>query len=74
MNTNTMNNNIVSIDQIFSEQHLHIDNQQDQNLTQNETKSEEVINGINEMKKSPMTPTRLYVSFFSFSIIIEISH
>jgi hypothetical protein len=74
MNANTMNNNIIPIDQISSEQHLHIDNQQDQNSTKYDTKSKEVINRINEMKKSPMASTLLYVSFFSFSIIIEIFH
>jgi hypothetical protein len=74
MNANTMNNNIIPIDQISSEQHLHIDNQQDHNSTKYDTKSKEVINRINEMKKSPMASTPLYVSFFSFSIIIEIFH
>jgi hypothetical protein len=48
--------------QISSEQHLNIDNQQ------NDTKSNEVVNGIKKIKKSPMNPTPLYVSFFSLSI------
>ncbi len=69
-----MNNNIVPIDQISSEQHLHIDNQQDQNSTQNDTKSKEIGSGIKQAKKSPMNPTPLYVSFLSFSILIQISH
>ncbi len=56
MNRDTMNN------QISSEQHLNIDNQQ------NDTKSKEIGNGIKKMKKSPMNPTLLYVSFFSLSI------
>jgi hypothetical protein len=63
MNVDPMNNHTIQIDHIFAEQHSHIDNQQDE-------KSKE----INEMKKSPMNPTRLYVSFFSFSIIIQIFH
>jgi hypothetical protein len=71
MNLDTMNNHI---DQISSEQHLHIDNQQDQNSTQNDTKSKEIGSGIKQRKESPMNPTPLYVSFLSFSIIIEIFH
>ncbi len=60
-----MNNEIHSIDQISSEQHLHIDNQQDQNSTQNDTKTTEMGSGIKQRKKSPMNPTPLYI-FFSF--------
>jgi GTP-dependent phosphoenolpyruvate carboxykinase len=73
MNENTIiNNNIIPIDQISSEQHIHIDNQQDQNSTQNDTNSKEIGNEIKQMKKSPMTPTPLYVPFFSLLIIIKI--
>jgi hypothetical protein len=57
-----MNNNTIPIDHISSEQYSNIDNQQ------NDTKLKEVVN---EMKKSPMTPTPLYVSF---SILIQIFH
>jgi hypothetical protein len=42
---------------ISSEQHFHIDNRQDK-------KSKE----IKQMKKSPMTPTTLYIYLFSLSI------
>ncbi len=56
MNLDTMNN------QISSEQHLHIHNQQ------NDTKSKEVGNEIKQINKSPMTTTPLYVYFFSLSI------
>jgi hypothetical protein len=72
MNVDSTNNNTIQIDQISSEQNPHVDNQQGENSTQNHIKSKEVVNGINKIKKTPMTPTRLYVSFFSFSIIIEI--
>jgi hypothetical protein len=54
MNRDTMNN--------------HIDNQQTQNSTQNDTKSKQVANGIKKINKSPTTPTPLYVYFFSLSI------
>jgi hypothetical protein len=74
MNLDPMNNDTIQIDQISSEQHHHIDNQQNENSTQNDTKSKEVGNGIKKMKKSPTTSTSLYVSFFYFSIIIEIFH
>jgi hypothetical protein len=57
MNVDPMNNGTISVDHISSE-----DNQQDENSTQNNIKLKE----INKMKKSPMTPTPLYVSFFSF--------
>ncbi len=56
MNLNTMNN------RISSEQHLNINNQQ------NDTNLKEIANRIKKIKKSPMTPTPLYVYFFSFSI------
>jgi hypothetical protein len=74
MDENRMNHEIISIDQISSEQNLHIDNQQDQNSTQNNTKSKEMGSRIKQRKKPPMNPTPLYVSFLSFSIIIEIFH
>jgi hypothetical protein len=74
MDEHPMNNEIIPIDQISSEQNLHIDNQQDQNSTQNDTKSKEIGSGIQQAKQSPMNPTPLYVSFFSFSIIIKIFH
>ncbi len=67
---NPMNNEIVTIDQISSEQNHHVDNQQDENSAQNDIKSQEVVNTIKTKKKTPMTPTPLYFSLFSFSIII----
>jgi hypothetical protein len=69
MNVDPMNNHI---DYISSEQHLNIDNQQNQNSTQNDTKSKQVANEIKKINKSPTTPTPLYVYFFSLSIIIQI--
>ncbi len=54
-----MNNHI---DQISSEQHLNIENQQ------NDTNSKEVGNGIKQIKKTPMNPTPMYVFFFSLAI------
>jgi hypothetical protein len=68
MNTDPMNNNVISIDQISSEQYPPVDNQQDQNLTQNGTEPREIDSGIKQAKKAPtMNPTRLYASFFFFS-------
>jgi hypothetical protein len=64
MNQDSMNNEIISIDHISSEQHLHVDNQI------NDIKSKE----IEQRKKSSMIPTPLYVSFFYFLIIIQIFH
>ncbi len=65
MNVDPMNTGTISVDHTSSEQHPTVDNQQGQNSTQNDTKSKEVVNVINKMKKSPMTPTPLYVSLFS---------
>jgi hypothetical protein len=56
MDQDRINNEIISIDQISSEQNLQIDNQQDEKS--------------NEIDDSTMTTELLYVSFFSFSIII----
>jgi hypothetical protein len=61
-----MNNQIITIDQISSQQHLHVDNQKNQNSTQNYIKLKEIDSEIKQMKKSPMNPTPLYVSFFLF--------
>jgi hypothetical protein len=63
-----LDNDLIQIDQISSEQNLPIDDQQDQNAIQNNIKSKE----INEPKKTSMIPTALYSFFFSFLIIIQI--
>jgi hypothetical protein len=65
MNVDSMDNDIILAEQTSSQQHRTIDNQQGQNSTQNDTKSKEVVNVINKMKKSSLIPTTLYVSFFS---------
>ncbi len=59
MDQDRINNEIISIDQISSEKNLQIDNQEDE-------KSKEIIDEINESTEL------LYVSFFSFSINIQI--
>ncbi len=70
-----MDNNIIQTDQISSEQHLHIENQKDQNSTLNNTKSKEVHNGIEQREKNPMIPTPLYVFFLFFlKLNIQIFH
>ncbi len=63
-----LDNDLIQIDQVSSEQNLPIADQQNQNSIQNNIKSKE----INEAKKTSMIPTALYSSFFSFSIIIQI--
>ncbi len=68
MNENTINNNIITIDQLSSQQYSHVDNHQGENSTQDDTKSKEVDNEIKKINKSPMNPTPLYVYFFSLSI------
>jgi hypothetical protein len=70
MNVNPMNNDIIPVDYISSEQNPHVDNQQGENSTRNYIKSQEFVNRKETMKKTPMTPTPLYFSFFSFSVII----
>jgi hypothetical protein len=63
MNIDSMNNEAISIDPISFEQHLNINNQQDQNST----KPRKIDSGFKQAKKTPMTPTRLYASFVFFS-------
>jgi hypothetical protein len=65
MSVDPMNNESITIDHIYSEQNHHVDNQQ------NDIKSKEVVSRIQAKKKTPMTPTRLYVSYLTFSIIIK---
>ncbi len=68
-----MNNDIVPIDQISSEQHHHIDNQQDQSLTEIGLKLKGIGIRVKETNTAPMNPTPLYLLFiFFFSLIIEI--
>ncbi len=74
MNEDSMNNGIIPIDHISSEQHLHVDNQQNENSIQSDIKLKEIGSGIKLTNESPMTPTNLYDSFFYFSIIIQIFH
>jgi hypothetical protein len=62
MNVDPMNNDIIQIDRIASEQRLYDNNQLDQNSTQNHIKSKKLSNINSEMKRSSTT---LYVSFFS---------
>jgi hypothetical protein len=66
MNVDRMNNGIISVDHRSSEQHPYVGNQTGGNSTQNKTNSKEVVNVINNRKKSSMIPTPLYVSFFFF--------
>ncbi len=69
-----MDNDAIIVELPLAEQHPHVDNQQGENSTQNQSNSEEIAKVINKVKTSPMNPTPSYVSFLSFSIIIEIFH
>jgi len=60
-----MDNGAMVVEHSLAEQHPHVDNQQRENLTQNQSNSEDIVKVINKVKKSPMTPTPLYISFCS---------
>ncbi len=60
-----MDNGAVVVELSLAEQHPHVDNQQDENSTQNQSNSEEIVKVINKEKTSSMNPTHLYISFCS---------
>lgn len=70
MNENSMEDGTIRHIHSFTEQQPHIDNEQHENLTQNQPSLTTFVNVNEKMKNLPMTPTALYISFFSFSIII----
>jgi hypothetical protein len=64
MNGNSINDSGISIENSFTEQNPPIDNKQPENLTQTQSNSATSGNVTSKIKKTPMTPTRLYISFF----------
>jgi hypothetical protein len=60
-----MKNDAIIVELSLAEQHPHIDNQQGENSTQNQSNSEEIAKVMNKVKTSPMNPTPLYISFCS---------
>jgi hypothetical protein len=60
-----MDNDAIIVELSLAEQHPHVDNQQGENSTQNQSNSEEIVKIMNKMKRYPMTPTPLYISFCS---------
>ena len=59
MNINSMNNDCIAIERSFNEQHSHVNNQQVENSTENQSEPKDIIKATNKVKKSPMVPTRL---------------
>jgi hypothetical protein len=65
MDENSTANRDISAEHSLDEQQPHVNNQQCENTTQNQTKAGKVVNVINTVKQSPMTPTPLYIFLFS---------
>jgi len=63
MNIDSMNNPTISINQSSDEQYPCVNNHQEEISTQNDINLEEIIEGINKVKKTPKTPTPLYIFF-----------
>jgi GTP-dependent phosphoenolpyruvate carboxykinase len=66
MNADSMKKDATSAEYSSVEQHLNVDNQQEENSMDNHTNSEEIVSIVNKVEKTPMTPSTLYISFFSF--------
>lgn len=66
MNVDAINNVVISVGHLLTEQHSHINNQQDRSLTENQFNSESTTNITSRKGMSPMNPTPLYNSFFSY--------
>ncbi len=69
MNTDSVDSGIISLEYLPTQQYLRVNNQQGGNSTENQTKSEKLGIIINKVKKAPMTPTPLYISFFSSQLL-----
>jgi len=64
MNKNSTSDDAISVENSPAAQHLHVDNEQRENSTQNEFNSAKCTTATNTTKKSSMTPTPLYIIFF----------
>ena len=60
-----MDNGDISVEHSLAEQHPHVDNEQRESSTQNQSTLAKLVVDPNKMKKSPMTPTPLYIICFS---------
>ena len=65
MNENSMDNGAITPIHSITDQHPHIDNELRQNSIQNQPNSATSDTVTEKTKKSPMTPTPLYIIFFS---------
>ena len=65
MNEDSVDDGAIRHRHSFTEQHPHVDNEQHENSTQNQSNSARFAFVAEKRKKSPMTPTSLYISFFS---------
>jgi hypothetical protein len=63
MNENCLNNDVTTDKHSRAEQQPHINNQQHENSTENQSNPARSTPVINKMKKIPMNPTPLYISF-----------
>ena len=66
MNEISVDNGGMSTEHSLGEQHPHVDDDQHENSIQNQSNAAESANVTEKKKKSPMTPTPLYIIFFSF--------
>jgi len=72
MNKNSMDNDVITVQHPLAEDYPYADNQEHGNSKQNQLNSAKSVNRINEVEKSPTTPTPLYV--FSVTIIIYMNN
>jgi hypothetical protein len=69
MNEDSRNNGTNSVDHSSVEQNLNLDNYRGENSMQKHTNAKEIVKEIKITKKTPMNPTPLYVSHFSFQLL-----
>jgi hypothetical protein len=63
MNTNLINNGVAIVEHSLSEQYSDVGNQQCVNSIENQSNSARSDNVNNNLMKSPMIPTPLYIFF-----------
>ena len=66
MNADSMKKDATSAEYSSVEQHPNVDNQRQENSMDNHINSEEIVSTVDRMEQTPMTPSTLYISFFSF--------
>ena len=65
-----MDHAAITVEHSSAEEHHHVDNQHCEILYKRNLIPKEIGSVVNKAKQSSMNPTPLYISFYSFTIIM----